>query len=178
MSHVLARAVGFTLALGLLAGGCAPAPIYRPIKGGDVDAGAGSLENVREQLKGTWALMAYEIYENGKARRLPAQGELIYDEFGNVKMHGELKRAATAAAAAPPPMLLNYSGRAVIDVKSHQLRFLDVNPGKEPLPGAIADAVTPENVRRYDLKADTLVLTIFDAKSQPTASSSWKRQSQ
>ena len=40
-------------------------------------------------------------------------------------------------------MLLNYSGRAVIDVKSHQLRLLDVNEGKEPLPGAIADAVTP-----------------------------------
>jgi hypothetical protein len=154
---------------------CAPAPIYRPIKGGDVDTGAGSLESVREQLKGTWALLAYEVYDNGKPRRLPAQAEMTYDEFGNLKMHGQLKRASTTAAE-PPPLLLNYSGRAVIDVKSHQLRLLDVNENKEPLPGAIADAVTPENVRRYDLKADTLALTVFDAKGQPTASSSWKRQ--
>jgi len=154
---------------------CAPAPIYRPIKGGDVDTGAGSLESIREQLKGTWALLAYEVYDNGKPRRLPAQAEMTYDEFGNLKMHGQLMRSSTTAPE-PPPLLLNYSGRAVIDVKSHQLRLLDVNENKEPLPGAIADAVTPENVRRYDLKADTLALTVFDAKGQPTASSSWKRQ--
>jgi len=156
--------------------GCAPAPIYRPIKGGDVDTGAGTLESVRDQLKGTWALVAYEVYENGKPRRLPAEAEMTYDEFGNLKMHGQLKRDAAATAKEPPPILLNYSGRAVIDVKSHQIRLLDVNENKEPLPGAIADAVTPENVRRYDLKADTLALTVFDAKGQPTASSSWKRQ--
>lgn len=175
MSRVSGKAAVVMMALGLWSG-CAPAPIYRPIKGGDVDAGTGSLEDVRERFKGTWALMVYEIYENGKPRRLPAQGEMVCDEFGNLKMHGQLKRAATGTAAAPPPMLLNYSGRAVIDVKSHQLRLLDVNEGKEPLPGAIADAVTPENVRRYDLKADTLALTILDAKGLPTASSSWKRQ--
>lgn len=169
------RALVFVTAVGCLSS-CAPAPIYRPIKGGDVDTGAGSLESVREQLKGTWALVGYEVYDNGKPRRLPAQAEMTYDEFGNLKMHGQLKREAGATADAPPPLLLNYSGRAVIDVKSHQLRLLDVNENKEPLPGAIADAVTPENVRRYDLKADTLALTVFDAKGQPTASSSWKRQ--
>jgi hypothetical protein len=169
------KALVFSMVVGSLSN-CAPAPIYRPIKGGDVDTSAGSLESVREQLKGTWALVAYEVYEGGKARRLPAEAEMTYDEFGNLKMHGQLKREARAAADAPPPLLLNYSGRAVIDVKSHQLRLLDVNENKEPLPGAIADAVTPENVRRYDLKADTLALTVFDAKGQPTAASSWKKQ--
>jgi hypothetical protein len=164
-----------SLALGLVSA-CAPAPIYRPIKGGDVDTGAGSLESVRDQLKGTWSLVAYEVYENGKPHRLPAEGELIYDDFGNVKMHGQLKRSGSSAAAAPPPMLLNYSGRAVIDARKHQIRFLDVTEGKEPLPGAIADAVTAENVRMFDLKADTLALTILDSKGQPTAASSWHRQ--
>jgi len=175
MSHGFSKATVLALAVGLLAS-CAPAPIYRPIKGGDVETGAGTLEAVREQLKGTWALVAYEVYENGKPRRLPAEAEMTYDEFGNLKMHGQLKRDASSTANVPPPLLLNYSGRAVIDVKSHQLRLLDVNENKEPLPGAIADAVTPENVRRYDLKADTLALTVFDGKGQPTASSSWKRQ--
>jgi hypothetical protein len=155
---------------------CAPAPIYRPIKGGDVDTGAGTLEAVRQQLKGTWALLAYEVYENGKAHRIPAQGEMTYDEFGNLKLVGQLKQTGTAAASAKPPMLLNYAGRAVIDVRTHELRLLDVNEGAEPLPGNIADAVTPANVRKYDLKADTLALTVLDPKGQPTASSSWKKQ--
>jgi hypothetical protein len=171
----VARLVGFAAIIALCVS-CAPAPIYRPIKGGDVDTGTGTLEDVRQQLKGTWALLAYEVYENGKPHRLPAQGQMTYDEFGNLKLVGQLKQTGTGAAAAKPPMLLNYSGRAVIDVRSHELRLLDVNEGAEPLPGNIADAVTPANVRKYDLKADTLALTVLDAKGQPTASSSWKRQ--
>ena len=146
MSRALVKLIGAGALVGLFVS-CAPAPIYRPIKGGDVDTGVGTLEDVRARLKGTWALMAYEVYENGKPRRLPAQGELTYDEFGNLKLVGQLKRTDTGSAAKPP-MLLNYSGRTVIDVRSHEFRLLDVNEGKEPLPGAIQDAVNPANVRK------------------------------
>jgi hypothetical protein len=174
MSRVFSRIVGLAVTAVFLTS-CAPAPIYRPIKGGDVATGPGTLESVRERFKGTWALLAYEVYENGKPRRIPAQGEMVCDEFGNLKMHGELKRTGNQTGKAPPPMLLNYSGRSVIDVTSNQLRLLDVEAQDEPLPGAIADAVNPAHVRKYDLKDDTLAMTILDAKGQPTASSSWKR---
>jgi hypothetical protein len=161
---------------GMAVTSCAPAPIYRPIKGADVDPGAGSLEAVRRQLQGTWSLVAYEVYEGSKPHRLPAQGEMSYDEFGNMKAHGELRRAPTGGSAQP--MLLNYSGRAVIDPDTHQLRLLDVESQPEPLPSSIADAVNTANVRRFDLKGNSLTLTILAADGTPTAASSWKKTAQ
>jgi hypothetical protein len=163
-------------AAGMVAASCAPAPIYRPIKGADVDQGAGSLEAVRRQFQGTWSLVAYEVYEGGKPHRLPAQGERSYDEFGNMKVHGELRRAPTAGGARP--MLLNYSGRAVIDPDTHQLRLLDVEAQPEPLPSSIADAVNTANARHFDLKGSSLTLTILAADGTPTAASSWKKTAQ
>src|SRR5262245_12015294 len=84
---------------------CGPAPIYRPIKVGDVDTGANSVEAVRRQFQGTWTLDTYYVYEGTRRRRLDATAELSYDEFGNLKMHGELKNPGTAGA---PPTLLNF----------------------------------------------------------------------
>jgi hypothetical protein len=76
---------GWILALTCAAplAGCAPGPLNppkmgssgplnMPAKGSDVEAGAGSLEAVRRQLEGSWTLEWYDIYENGKRRRLPA----------------------------------------------------------------------------------------------------------
>ena len=86
-----------------LLAGCAPGPLNppkmgssgplnMPAKGSDVEAGAGSLEAVRRQLEGSWTLEWYDIYENGKRRRLPAGGDLVYDAYGNLTLHGELKQ--------------------------------------------------------------------------------------
>jgi hypothetical protein len=46
-----ARLIGATVLLAIGAG-CAPAPIYKPITVGDVDAGANSVEAARRQFQG------------------------------------------------------------------------------------------------------------------------------
>src|SRR5262245_32180084 len=153
--------------------GCAPAPIYRPIKVGDVDTGTNSVEAVRRQFEGTWTLDHYYVYEGDKRRRLDATAELVYDEFGNLKMRGELKRPTAAATAAP--VLLNFSGRAVIDPTKRQMRLMAVNSTGDAIPSAIADQVDPASLRHYEFQGENLWLTISGADGKPTASSSWKR---
>jgi hypothetical protein len=152
---------------------CAPAPIYKPIKGGDVDTGPGTLESVRRQFEGTWALTSYEIYQNGKRQRVPATAQLKYDEFSNLTIIGQVNNATASSAK---PTLLNYSGRSVIDVTSHELRLLDVESTRGRLPEAVAAAADPANVRKYSIQGDVLTLTILAADGKPTAASAWKKQ--
>jgi len=168
-------------------GGCAPGPlsppkmsgasgpINKPMKGSDVDAGSGSLEDVRRQLEGTWALQWYDIYENGKKRRLPATGDLVYDAYGNLTLHGQLKQPP--AGTDPRPLALNYAGRAVLDVRTRELRMLDVSATGDALPRPVEDQVNTASVRRYELNAGTLTLTVVDSNGKPTAVSSWKKRS-
>jgi hypothetical protein len=168
-------------------GGCAPGPlsppkmsgasgpINKPMKGSDVEAGSGSLEDVRRQLEGTWSLVWYDIYENGKRRRLAATGDLVYDAYGNLTLHGQLKNAP--AGADPRALSLNYAGRAVLDVRTQELRMLDVTATGDALPRPVEDQVNPASVRHYELKAGTLTLTVVDSAGKPTAVSSWKKRS-
>ena len=168
--------VSLPAAIAVVVCACAPAPINRPIKGGDVDTGAGSLEAVRRQLQGTWALTSYEIYRDGKRERLGATARLTYDEFGNLKMDGRLTRPD--ATGATKPLMLNYSGRAVLDVVNHQLRLLDLEPSGDDLPTDVARAADWSNVRRYDLRGNVLTLTIVAANGTPSAASAWHKEQQ
>jgi hypothetical protein len=163
-----------TLALVLtLCYGCAPAPIYKPIKAGDVDTGANSLESVRRQFQGTWALDHYYVYEGAQRRRLDATAELKYDEFGNLTMRGQLKNPTPATSAAA--LMLNYTGRAVIDVNSKELRMMAVSNAGDSLPSPIEAKVDPASVRHYEFQGSELWLTVNGADGKPTASSSWKK---
>src|SRR5262245_46071204 len=153
--------------------GCAPAPIYKPIKVGDVDTGANSLEAVRRQFQGTWALDHYYLYEGTRRRRLDATAELKYDEFGNLTMRGQLKNPTSAPTNAA--LMLNYTGRAVIDVNNKQLRMMAVSNTGDALPSPIEAKVDPASVRHYEFQGSELWLTVNGADGKPTASSSWKK---
>jgi hypothetical protein len=153
--------------------GCAAAPINKPIKVGDVDTGTNSLEAVRRQFEGTWALDHYYVYEGTRRRRLDATAELKYDEFGNLTMRGQLKNATAATSAAE--LMLNYTGRAVIDVNSKQLRMMAVTNTGDSLPSPIEAKVDPASVRHYEFQGSELWLTVNGADGKPTASSSWKK---
>src|SRR3954471_10231385 len=144
----------------ILFGGCAPgplnpprmgssSPLNMPMKGSDVEAGDGTLESVRRQLEGTWALVWYDIYENGKRRRLSATGDLVYDGYGNLTLHGALKHARAGTDASP--LLLNYAGRAVVDVRSRELRMQEVTATGDALPEPIENQVNTASVRHYEL---------------------------
>jgi hypothetical protein len=165
--------------------GCAPGPLNppkmgaqgplnMPMKGSDVNAGPGSLEAVHRQLEGSWVLASYDVYRQGKRQRLSAAGDLAYDAYGNLTMRGELQRPGTGDGAHP--LLLNYSGRAVIDVSTGELRLLDVAASGDILPRPISDQLSVTNVRRYEIRGASLTLTVVGGDGQVTAVSAWKKR--
>jgi len=157
------------LAAGLPA--CAAAPRQRPIKGADVDAGPGSLEAVRRQLKGTWALTSYEIYPQSGRQQVAAAAQLTYDEFGNLKIDGQVSSDRSR------PALLNYSGRVTIDPRASELHLMDIEGSAGAVPDSVERSLTPENTRHYELTQSTLTLTVVDRQGKTTARSMWKRVS-
>ena len=163
----------FLLLLGLSVGACASAPLQKPINAGEVATGAGTVESVRKQLEGTWTLVSYEIIQGGRRQRLDATAEMSYDQFGNLNMIGELK--SPDASREKRPALLNYSGRAVIDVDKSEIRFV-VENSRDPLPRSVEANVTPENVRHFRFRDSMLELTVSDANGQTTGFSTWKRK--
>ena len=67
--------------------GCTAAPRVRPVKGGDVNEGAGSITQARKFLQGRWSLESFEVFPPGKrAITLKGSGMLNYDEFGNLRI--------------------------------------------------------------------------------------------
>jgi len=161
------------LLLGLTIGACASAPLQKPIGAAEAESGPGTLEAVRKQLEGSWTLVSYEILQGGRRQRLDAKAEMTYDQFGNLKMIGELK--TPGASGDRRPALLNYSGRAVIDVGKSELHFVVENSG-DPLPRAVEAPVNPENVRHYMFRDSLLELTVSDANGQATGFSTWKKK--
>jgi hypothetical protein len=163
----------FVLLLGLTFGACASAPREKPINVGEAETGPGSLAAVRKQLEGSWTLVSYEILQNGRRQRLDATAEMTYDQFGNLNMIGELKNPDPTRERRPA--LLNYSGRAVIDVDKSELRFV-VENSRDPLPRSVEANVKPENVRHFTFRDSLLELTISDANGQATGFSTWRRK--
>jgi hypothetical protein len=163
----------FVLLLGLTFGACASAPREKPINVGEAATGPGSLAAVRKQLEGSWTLVSYEIVQNGRRQRLDATAEMTYDQFGNLNMIGELKNPDPSRETRPA--LLNYSGRAVIDVEKSELRFV-VENSRDPLPRSVEANVKPENVRHFTIRDSLLELTISDANGQATGFSTWRRK--
>jgi hypothetical protein len=154
-------------------GACAAAPLHSPMRMGPVDAGAGSLESVRRQLSGSWDLVSLTAFQppSGNAVDVKASAVLTYDDYGNLTMKG----ARTDAGRDPATTaLLDYSGRAVIDVANQQLHLQSISgSGASDPTGA---EVFLASVRRYAFEGELLKISTIDAKGNTTATAVWKRR--
>ena len=178
------RKLAMLTALAVLAGAMAPcqaAPRQRPVKGGPVNTGPGSLEAVRRQLQGTWQLTQFEMYpQPGKPVVLNAQALLTYDDFGNLTVQGEVREALPGESAPPKNPMLNYSGRAVIDPVRQEMRLQDATSGMEgtgKVDPAVKKELDPSRVRKFEFTSDGLLkISILDAKGQVASVATFKRQ--
>jgi hypothetical protein len=142
----------------------------RPIKGGPVDTGPGSLQATRRALEGTWTLVSFSVVDaSGAQRPVKASGQLTYDAYGSMTIHGKIEDEAQASAT-----LLEYKGRIVIDTARKQFYPADLVAGR-PVDETQLAPVSPDKARRYELTADTLTVTYTDAAGKPTAIASWRR---
>jgi hypothetical protein len=149
---------------------CAAAPLQKPVTGGPVDTGAGSVEALRRQLQGRWELVALESVPPRGGARVPikATGTLTYDEFGNLTIDARTTDP-DAPVAAREKDLLAFKGRAVIDAARRELQLMDVTGNVD------ADEVlSTERRRRFEFGAGTLKLSSVDEHGEVTAISTWR----
>ena len=154
--------------------GCATSrPRQRPVEGGAVDAGPGSLEAVRRQLEGSWDLVSAEIVTSAGVRQaMKARAVLTYDAYGNLSLKGAYE---DSGATAEQTAALNFTGRAVIDTQRQVLRLLDVKQPEGELATLPPDMLARRE-RAYAFEGDLLRLTVKDSAGRVTAVNTWRRQ--
>lgn len=148
-------------------------PRQRPVEGGAVTAGAGSLTEVRNRLEGTWNLVSADVVTDAGVRMtVKASAVLTYDAYGNFAMKGEFD---TPAATAEQKAALNFSGRAVIDTQRQVLRLLDVQQPEGDFAKLPAD-MAARRERAYAFEGELLTLTVKDSTGRVTAVNTWRKQ--
>jgi outer membrane murein-binding lipoprotein Lpp len=157
------------LALSLLSG-CTAAPRVRPVKMGDVDTGADSVEAVRRQLKGTWELVSLELFSaSGQKTAAKATGRLTYDDFGNLAIKGAIQEGASLDPAA-----LNLTGRVTIDPVAHTFTVGGVSAAT-PDDRRIDPKLDTSHVRHYTFEGDLLKTSLKNPSGATTATITWKK---
>jgi hypothetical protein len=148
-------------------------PRQRPVEGGPVQAGPGSLESVRKQLEGTWNLVSAEVLSaTGTRKTIKASAVLTYDAYGNLSLKGAYD---DPAATADQTATLNFTGRAVIDTQKQALRLLDLQESDGDFANLPAE-MAARRLRAYSFQGDMLTLTVKDSKGNVTAVNTWRKQ--
>jgi hypothetical protein len=151
--------------------GCGPTQQLRTSRKTPVDAGAGSLEGTRKALEGSWTLVSFEVVDaKGSRQSVTASGRLTYDAFGTMTIHGVIEDPVLKDR-----LVLDYEGRIVIDTVLHEFRSVDLASDRPVDRDRIA-MISPDNVRRYELSGDSLIVTYLDGSGNPTAVARWRRQ--
>ena len=154
---------------------CAAAPRERPIELGPVDTGAGSVEHARRELEGTWNLDRFEVRNTaGQMVPVQAQAVLVYDAYGNLSVKGKLLQAMPGASPFHPRVLLDYSGRIVIDPDKSEFRLLDPE-GNTPVDADLSEAVGQQRVRRYEVNGNRLRVSYLNPDGGVVATTMFSR---
>lgn len=169
------RSIGLALVIGmagaaLSTSGCVQPNKVRNERLGLANTGAGSLAETRKALEGSWTLAALEIVDDkGTPRPVKASGQLTYDAYSNMTVRGVIEEPGERS-----PVVLDYQGRIFIDPVRHEFYPADLRSDRPVEPGQGA-AIAPDKVRRYELTADSLVVTYLDASAKTTAIARWRR---
>lgn len=155
---------------------CSAAPRVRPVKGGPVDEGAGTLTAARKYLEGRWTLESFEVFPPGKETVvLMGQGTLTYDEFGNLQIDIRTdEKSADLLRAAGIEIRDNFissSGRTAVDMQNRTLTYL---VGQNLAPSN-AGPLALSRPRHWEVDAERLTLTTKDENGTPLSVGRWRR---
>lgn len=161
----------------LACGACAAAPINKPIEGGPVAIGAGTLTAARQFLEGRWNLVSFEVLPPGRAPvQLKGSGTLLYDEFSNLSMEIRVD-AATAktleSAGIPTDAgVISTKGRTVVDMEAKKLTYVLEGQPLLSAPGGPLDLKRP---RYWEVEGRTLTLTTRGDDGKPVSIGRWQK---
>jgi hypothetical protein len=176
-----ARSLGVVLvAAGIgLSPACASQPSQRPVKGGAVDTGPGTLAAARRYLEGTWSLESFDVYPVGAPPiALKGTGRLTYDGFGNMRVEvqtdpgtgGLLRKAGVDNVDGR----ISSDGRTIVDMQARTLAYVvEGQPeGKTQVLGPLA----LRRLRHWEVDGNLLTLTTKDDAGKPLSVSKWRKQ--
>ena len=155
---------------------CSAAPRQRPVEGGPVDTGAGTLTSARKFLEGRWALESFEVRPPGRPPiMLKGQGTLSYDASGNLTMNIRTTDEKTsdllrAAGIDIRDGVISTEGRTAVDMQNHTLTYF--LQGQKPL---VKGPLGIERPRHWVVEGDVLTLTTKDDAGEPLSIGRWRR---
>lgn len=157
-----------------IAAGCKSAPRERPIPLGPVDTGPGSVTAARKFLEGRWVLESFEVYPPGRPPiALKGSGDLLYDDFGNLKMEIRADQQSSdllrAAGIDIRDGVISTEGRTAIDLQNHTLTYM--------VEGQVANKgpLAVNRPRHWEVQNDRLTLTTKDESGKPLSVGRWRR---
>ena len=155
--------------------GCGAAAGERPVEGGPVETGAGSLTAARKFLEGRWTLESFEMHPPGKGPiTLTGAGTLVYDSSSNLRMEIRADQASAdllrAAGMDIRDGRISTEGRTAIDLQNRTLTY--ILQGQAPLvPGPLS----MNRPRHWVVEGDILTLTTKDDAGKPLSVGRWRR---
>jgi hypothetical protein len=155
---------------------CSAAPRQRPVEGGPVDTGAGTLTAARKYLEGRWTLESFELRPPGKEPIvLKGQGTLSYDASGNLTMNIRTTDEKTSDLLRASGIdirdgVISTEGRTAIDLQNRTLTY--VLQGQAPL---VKGPLGIERPRHWVVEGDVLTLTTKDEAGQPLSIGRWRK---
>ncbi len=158
------------LAWSILIAGTMSAPACLLARGGPVNTGPGSIEDIRHRLSGDWELVSLTTSaRSGVPVRWDVAGQLTYDEFGNWRVHVERH------AGQRREVVLDFSGQAVIDPARHIIRFDNVERRADSA-GSLPPILGPEHPHRYAFtRRGGLTTNVLDDDGRDVATLVWRR---
>jgi hypothetical protein len=156
---------------------CGPAAGSRPIEGGPVDTGKGTVTAARKYLEGRWGLESFEVFPPGGAPIvLKGQGSLTYDNFGNLEMaiRTDEKSADLLRAAGIDirDNMISTSGRAVVDMQNRTIAYITEGQG---FATSQSGPLALNRPRYWEVEADRLTLTTRDQNGKTLSIGRWRR---
>ena len=188
MARLVTRASQFAAALAATAAlaACKAVPLERTMNTSPVATGPETVESVRRQLEGAWTLVSLTVTnQGGQLAKVPADGELTSDAFGNLTIRYQLSEAGVKAlggiGVTSPNPVISTTGRAVIDpvqrTISYQSEKAEVDPLDPKLAALRANPFALERLRYYTLGADgTLRLATRHDSGRDAAVSTWRKK--
>ena len=116
------------VALLITTAACTGGPRTRPVVGGPVAAGTGSLAEARKYLEGRWTLESFEVFPPGRAPiTVKGTGVLTYDDFGNMRMEIRTDQATSdglrSVGIDVREGVLSTDGRTAVDLQNRTLTY-------------------------------------------------------
>ena len=173
-SHAVVRSI--PVVAFLLVAGCAAAPRSRPVVGGPVAGGTGTLAEARKYLEGRWTLESFEVYPPGRAPlTVKGTGILTYDDFGNMRMEIRTDQATSdglrSVGIDVREGVLSTDGRTAVDLQNRTLTYI-----LEGQPPAATGPLAMNRPRHWEVAGNLLTLTTRGDDGKPLSVGRWRKQ--